>query len=56
MLAVVLFGMVSVVALPVYAFFLRRRAPLALHIGVALLWGLGPVLLASTIWIWVLLC
>lgn len=54
-LVVLLFGVVSVGALSVYAFFLHRRAPLAFHIGVALLWGLGPVLLTSTSWVWILL-
>lgn len=54
-LVVVLFSVVSVVALPVYAFILRRRAPLAFRIGAALLWEVGLVLFTSAAWVWILL-
>lgn len=54
-LVALLFGIFSMVALPVYAFFLRRRAPLVFRIGAALLWVWGSVLVTSGSWQWVLL-
>lgn len=54
-LSILLFGLISAVALLAYAFILRRRVPLAYRVGTALLWGLGIALLASSNWTWSLL-
>lgn len=51
-LGMLVFGLVSVVGMPVYAFIFRRRAPLVLRVGMAMLWGLGLLLLLPVYWMW----